>query len=235
MGNRYEKKSKKGFVVSDLHLFTKKSRSDIQTLIDNYAKKNDFCILNGDIFDFQWTALPTQNHAVNEAISWIIHLCDKYPNCHFYHILGNHDCYEPFVLCAEQLKNKNFSLHRTHLLLGKHLFMHGDLPLLNKNPFIRNLLPYEKHEPKWRQFIYAFLLTMHVHHVLDHLYRPKKIVKRIYNAIAREDKQLLEKINHIHFGHTHVPFNNFVYKGINFHNTGAGVVNVKTNLLEITH
>jgi len=57
----------------------------------------DTFVLGGDIFDFVWTTRDSIAESVDEAADWLQSLVEHAPNCQFHFLLGNHDCYEPFV------------------------------------------------------------------------------------------------------------------------------------------
>ena len=46
----------KGIVLSDLHLFTKRAKTITPDYIAGLCGEADYCILNGDIFDFTMVA-----------------------------------------------------------------------------------------------------------------------------------------------------------------------------------
>lgn len=63
---------KQGIVLSDLHLFTKRSQTD--HILNNLYKQLPQCghlVLNGDIFDTRWTTLPSIQHLVSDAQKWM--------------------------------------------------------------------------------------------------------------------------------------------------------------------
>ena len=134
MSNKY-KDWRKGFVVSDLHLDTSRTSPEVEKEIGYVAAKSDFCVLNGDIFDFKWSESESTLKAIEFAIVWLEKLCKNQPHFHFYYVFGNHDCLEDFVEQLDLVKVDNFSYHRTHLFFDDKLFLHGDLPLSDCYPF----------------------------------------------------------------------------------------------------
>ena len=95
---------KRGWVVSDLHIFA--SRSDGAHWLpelNRAAREADFLVLNGDIFDFRWSRLPTITQTIREAAGMISVLAVSNPKCDLHYVLGNHDCLEPFVAALEKL------------------------------------------------------------------------------------------------------------------------------------
>ncbi|MFA6244267.1 MAG: metallophosphoesterase, partial [Candidatus Hydrogenedentales bacterium] len=85
-------RSRVGYVVSDLHLFSRRSDYSVhERHIFQAAAKADVFVLNGDTFDFRWTTLPSIDLTVVAAIRWLRALTERFPNCYFHFILGNHD------------------------------------------------------------------------------------------------------------------------------------------------
>lgn len=228
-------KVKKGFVISDLHLCTSRTNGLVEAQIEDLARYSDFCILNGDIFDFKWSTNSTIEEGVDGAISWIIKLCEKHPDCRFYYILGNHDCLLDFVLKLDSIQCDNFSYHRTHLFLNDILFLHGDLPLNDDNPFYRLLVEEQKKKGGFLNLLYDTVINLRIHKVVHGMITPNYCVKKIISAIRKHNPEVLNDIKHVYFGHTHTPFSNFLYKGIYFHNTGSAIKHLKTNPLEVSY
>ncbi|MHC4202208.1 MAG: metallophosphoesterase, partial [Planctomycetota bacterium] len=133
-----------GHVISDLHMFAPWSVADRH--MDEFhaaAARSDFIVLNGDIFDFRWAALPTVADAVAAAVEWLRAFVAGHPGCRFFYVLGNHDGHPLFAerLAALAEGEGNLEWHASHLRLGDNLFVHGDLPLQypGKDPFARTL------------------------------------------------------------------------------------------------
>ncbi|MCP3929668.1 MAG: hypothetical protein GY705_11265 [Bacteroidetes bacterium] len=228
----------KGFVISDLHIFSKRSYAeDILNSMHEQIKNADFLVLNGDIFDFAWTILDSIDQTIHEAVNWLSNLTIQYPDCCIYYILGNHDSLEPF---AKLLKNmtrqiKNITICDTHLVLGKHLFIHGDLPLALKNPWVRKL---QKTIPKKTYFFhlcYEYAVKCNFHKLVYSYFSPKYCANRLCKILQKYPKDFLGTIEHIYFGHTHLPFHEYFHKNYFFHNTGASINGVSNNLIEVKY
>ena len=74
----------RGHVLSDLHLFT--SRSDGERWEDDIAGaagEGDFLVLNGDIFDFRWSTLPSVDATLDAAVAWLDRWLVEFPRCRF--------------------------------------------------------------------------------------------------------------------------------------------------------
>ena len=62
----------KGLVISDLHLFAHRSRAaSLVKPISEAVARAQVIVLNGDIFDVQWTQQPTIERTVRDAIGWL--------------------------------------------------------------------------------------------------------------------------------------------------------------------
>ncbi len=82
-----------GHVISDLHLFAHRSVADSYMRdIRRAAAESDFFVLNGDIFDFRWSTLPTADDSLDAAVAWLRALVTEHPHCRFFYTVGNHDC-----------------------------------------------------------------------------------------------------------------------------------------------
>jgi UDP-2,3-diacylglucosamine hydrolase len=60
--------------------------------------------------------------------------------------------------------------------------------------------------------------------VLRHLelyHTPKRCARRLLRSVAAGRLGSREGLTDIFFGHTHVPFSDFTYGGVTFHNTGS--------------
>ncbi len=230
-----EKKGRKGFVVSDLHLDTSRTTPKVEKKIEDVASKSDFCVLNGDIFDFKWSESESTLKAIEFATIWLERLCKSQPNCHFYYILGNHDCLEDFVEQLELLKVGNFSYHRTHLFLDDKLFLHGDLPLNDCYPFHRVVVNDDNKKGSLLNSLYNLVIALRVHKLIRFVMTPSYCVRKIMSSIRRYHPEFLKDVRHVYFGHTHNPFDHFLYEGVYFHNTGSAIKHLKTNLLEVSY
>jgi len=228
----------KGFVVSDLHIFSSRSYAhDITESMHKQVRNADFLVLNGDIFDFAWTILDSIEQTISEAVNWLSNLSFQYPDCRIYYILGNHDNFEPFVQLILSMtdKLKNLCICDTHLVLGKHLFVHGDLPLAHKNPWVRNLQRKISKNNYLFHLCYEYAIKYRLHKIVYSYFSPEYCSDRICKALEKYQKDFLENIEHIYFGHTHLPFDGYFHKKFTFYNTGSAVHGVTINLIEVQY
>lgn len=218
---------------SDLHLFTGRCDEGSLSGIKHAVSDAQYCVLNGDIFDFKWSYFPSVKETIIHAVKWLEDLCDFAPGCNFHYVLGNHDCLADFTEMLDGISRENFSWHATHFRHEDMLFLHGDLPLSGAHPFKRKLVESERHMPPFMDKIYQAIIEMHLHKVINFIFTPGLCSRRIYRAIARHESSMLDGVRHIYFGHTHNGFENFHYKGIYFHNTGSAVKYTKLNILKM--
>ena len=227
-----EAEEKKGIVISDLHLFAQRSdgaerfsklKSDLQDC--------DLLILNGDIFDFRWSTLPSHQDTVAEAIRWLEDLLREFPKCHFYFLLGNHDCLTVFQSALAQLAETQprFSWHEHLLQLGPHLFLHGDCSThkMGQEGFERYRRYWIKDHGRSHGFAtIAYTLadrigvTWLIHRAL---FRGEAVLDRLTYYLDESQANWRETVRYCYFGHTHEPFSGTVREGITYFNTGSTI------------
>jgi UDP-2,3-diacylglucosamine hydrolase len=224
----------RGLALSDLHLLSKRGHQS--WLIDKLSmlpKAYDFLVLNGDIFDFEWSQEPTIAGSVDKAISYLKALAQVNPECKIYYILGNHDCHVLFIERLKEISLPNFVWTETHIMLGKNLFLHGDLPLGFSRIYPRtNYEMITKSQPKYMSFIYERILDLGLAKCARFIYPPLKTVKRLYDVISSSELDF-GGIEKVYFGHIHVPINALKYDHLVFYNTCSSVRGFKPNFLEI--
>jgi UDP-2,3-diacylglucosamine pyrophosphatase LpxH len=229
---------KRGFAVSDLHLFAHRSSAhDHLPLVRQAATEADFIVLNGDIFDFRWSTLPTRGHTLDAAVGWLRSLAEDHPECRFYYIMGNHDALAPLAPRLDALVAERPNLHwnPTHVRINDALFLHGDLPLHRKrrSPFARDLVTSEVQWGRLASFAYHVFVHLHLHRLVSLIHWPQRCARRILRSLADHGRELADGITDVYFGHTHEPFRDFHYRGIRFHNSGAAVRGLQPVLLPV--
>lgn len=229
--------AQKGIVLSDLHLFTKRAKNITPEYIADLCVEADYCILNGDIFDFKWSIYPTFNETAAQASLFLIRLCNLVPECTIYYVLGNHDCSPDFMSVLETIGCDNFTWNATHVHIDRHLFIHGDLPMAGGDVFVRTIKDaYRIHgQAKSAHLMYQLVVSLRLHHIASMTMIPRLCARLLYNAIEQSNPSLLNNIDHVYFGHTHHAFKNYRYKGIYFHNTGSAVMHTDFNPIEVKH
>ena len=78
--------------VSDLHLFSQRSRAeDHVPAMRRAAEEADLFVLAGDTFDYKWAHQPCPDSFAGAAKDWLADLADGRSDCRFHLLLGNHD------------------------------------------------------------------------------------------------------------------------------------------------
>jgi len=229
----------KGLVVSDLHMFTGRTRAEY-VLGDIYGalRDCDLLVLNGDIFDFRWTTLSTVSHTIKEAVAWLENLTIQYPGLKVHYIQGNHDCSNRFSAALETLTTRapGFYWHRDCLFLQNAVFLHGDC--VHRKVGAKGLEAYRK---PWKNVrkkgrtanaCYGMLMKSGIVEAMPKLvFRPERMAKRILSYLNEQGAFPNTEVEHVFVGHTHVPFQDFSYGGKLFHNTGCALFRNRFNLL----
>jgi len=228
-----------GYVVSDLHLFAHWSAAHrYMTAVQEAAAKADFFVLNGDIFDFEWTTLPTFDVAAQAAVDWLTALAEEHPDCQFHFVLGNHDCLRLFVekLDALAQTTPNLTWHPFCLRLGSALFLHGDLSLstMRYDAFKTPRPEMAQRVKRMRHALYRVLVATRAHRGGVVLGGRKHWARLLHHLIKRKERTLGAGITDVYFGHTHTPFVDYRYGGLTFHNTGSAVRGLWFNPIRLT-
>ena len=221
----------RGFVVSDLHLLTTRSDGDrhLDTL-RSAAECADFFVLNGDIFDFQWSALPDHHASATAARECLESVVNDSPGCHFHVILGNHDCVPEYRTMLSEMagRRSNLEWHESFLRLDRCIFLHGDVAIRTMNA--RGFSAHRDHWSRKRRRpgvlhpCYDLACRVPIASALQRLWFPRRCVtRRILSFLDSVAPWELASTEDIYFGHTHVPFTDYHYRGVRFHNTGSGV------------
>lgn len=228
------------FWISDLHLFARRSIGDrYHDDILAAAASADTFVLGGDIFDFVWTTRDSIAESVDEAADWLQSLVEHAPNCQFHFLLGNHDCYEPFVTRLAELAKSvtNFSWHPFVLRLGDSVFLHGDVAdrSMDAAGLAVRRKRHNKREKKkpWLHTLYDLVVAVRLHNIACVLVYPKSIVaRRILEYLDRIDCGPKTGVQDVYFGHTHVAMLDYEYHGVRFHNGGAPLKGVSFQFLK---
>lgn len=233
----HHQRTRRGIVISDLHLFARRSRGAAR--FDSLRSKlssAEVLVLNGDIFDFRWSTLGKHDETLPAAVKWLRDLAGDFPECQVHFIVGNHDCTTAFLEELSRLADDLpcFEWHEYLLRLGPALFFHGDCA---HRPMDHQALRRfrRKWQGNWRcgpALSAAYLcadrlgITRRVHewHFPRH-----KTVERIAYYLDHASPDWREQTRHCYFGHTHLPFSNYEYDGIQFHNTGSAIFNLDFN------
>lgn len=231
-------KFKHGYVISDLHIFTKWSSVDkYMNDIRKAAADADFFVFNGDIFDFRWSTLGSSRKTAKKAIEWLQSLCSEFPSCVFYYILGNHDAHLNFIelLAKFAEKTDNFKWNDSYFKIGTSLFMHGDLifTMRDISPFKRK--KFKKREPNKSMIRSAYhrMIKMGAHNVASKIHGKERCARYVLKVIKKKNRNKLKNITDIYIGHTHMAFSDFKYKGYIFHNSGSAIHDLHCNMMKV--
>jgi UDP-2,3-diacylglucosamine pyrophosphatase LpxH len=234
-----------GLVISDLHLFARRSRGETRfASIRNQLHSTSVLVLNGDIFDFRWSTLGDGKRTLSAAIHWLRGLANDFPNCQIHFVVGNHDCTPAFLEALDELAAMlpRFQWYEYLLRLGPALFFHGDCA--HRRMDDHGLSRFREHwqrDFRWSpalatayEYVDRLGITRRVH---EWHFPRRKTVERIAFYLDHVRPGWRKQTRDCFFGHTHLPFSNYEYEGIKFHNTGSAIHNLDFNpvFFETTH
>ncbi|MCB1228993.1 MAG: metallophosphoesterase family protein [Verrucomicrobiae bacterium] len=226
-------RTRQGGVVSDLHLFSRRSDGDSlfgEFEIDAANHGIDALVLNGDTFDFRWSCLPSESHTIAAAMEWLDALLERRPHWTVHFLLGNHDCLDAFrpELQALAARQARFHWHEHRLRLGDRLFLHGDCA--NYRMSEQSLGRFRE---KWRNDrprgssaarLYSAADGLGFSHLVHGLWFPQSLtISRIAHHLDQVDPGWEARASHCYFGHTHRPFHHRQRGGVRFSNTGSAI------------
>ena len=255
-----DKNAQKVLFVSDVHIGAKISNYPVykKALLEKMAA-SDHVVLDGDIFELFY--IPgakskeprdiikhiIENH-VDESVAWLESFLKEHPKVQVHFVLGNHENIRHFRTGLNKLQETypNFEWDPQGIRLGDALIVHGDLQMEgeisdDKRPISRLRHVYK--ESQWTERLAQ--LDKPGQSVVDWLRDPSEAVPLMHQRLreSEEDEKFTYRhegqnhkldmswIKHVFFGHTHVKFDNYDYKGIKFHNTGA-FTEAKSNNIE---
>ena len=232
--------SKRTYFVSDLHVFSSRSQEHryLDEISHKAARAENF-VLGGDIFDFRWSTMASHEETVARAIHWLRKLVLDCPACHFHFILGNHDYHQEFIDRLDHLETKvaNLSWYPFYHRLGSSVFLHGDVAdrrmTAQKLADARSGWLHKKQKGPFANRLYDLAITGHFHKPLVHLGRRKRTVtRRILAYLDEIGEGRSTGVKNVYFGHTHLAFSDYEYRGILFHNGGAPIKGLHFRVLE---
>jgi UDP-2,3-diacylglucosamine pyrophosphatase LpxH len=216
-----------GYVVSDLHIFGCSSLYlRYLPLLYRQVTSHAVTVLNGDTFDFKRSIYASTAETTSHAVAWVRDLAHRAPNSKIFFLLGNHDSQELFVRALNEALPElpNVSVVPDCLRLDSTVFLHGDVvdlpPGENNLSHVRER--YSHAEPSWLSRLFAQVITYTGANKIEYLRHSKKVLAdRILTYLTASQPEVVGDIKDIYFGHTHVPLDHFVHKGITFRNTGS--------------
>lgn len=232
---------KKAVVISDLHMFCRRSHWE-QHLphLHEAASKADLFVFNGDTFDFRWTSLTSVEETIRASIRFLRDFAKQHPQCQVHVNLGNHDHLEPFMQALDRLARhtENLSWDPYYLRVGSTLFLHGDAAThrMDHDRLERNRARRPRHHRKQGRLknrVYDAAVRAGAHVAVSRLVFPRRRTAKCLSAYLEDIGHGSEDgVTRVYFGHTHVPLADYTYQGITFHNGGAAFEGINFSLLQ---
>jgi UDP-2,3-diacylglucosamine hydrolase len=235
-----DKSSNSGFVVSDLHLFSPCSRHK-KLLPEFYTRcsQHSVVVLNGDTFEMKRSKLKSTDKVTDQCTTWLRELCKKNESTQFYYVIGNHDAQRQIMQeinnVAQDVSNLIVIPHI--LTIGSTLFIHGDViePGALEMGVSSVREKYRETTPsKLSLFLATVVTSLRLNSVEYIRHNKSALAATLLSYINRHEPDRLNSIKTIFFGHTHVPFRDFQFEGITFHNTGSFIKGLQWNPMEFT-
>lgn len=214
--------------ISDLHLFATRSRAErIYADIVHEADHSSLLILNGDIFDFDWSTLGPLHATIEAAATWLATLardCAR-RDCRIVYLLGNHDDFEAWAERCESLATTHCNLEWSpdYYRLGSMLFTHGDLLLGPRARPKRPLRIDVRVQPPHLGRLYSAASGLRIPRALSLFYHGRRCARILHRNVRQLDGSLREGVRHLCVGHTHRPFSGVRVGDLIVHNTGSAV------------
>lgn len=221
----------RGIAVSDLHLFAHRSAGEeyLNSLRPQLASANAL-VLNGDIFDFRWSTLPSLEATAAGAIEWLGALHSAYPACEVHYVLGNHDCPAFFSERLDALATRldRFHWHEFGVRIGTALFVHGDCThrTMDQAALRRFREDWDNDRQHGRLMTKAYLAVdrLGITRAAHQCYFPRRMtVERAMHYLDNACPEWRTNTRDCYFGHTHQPFSAYQHGDIRFHNTGSAI------------
>lgn len=227
-------------VVSDLHLFSRRSRAHVHhpSILDA-ARRSRRLVLAGDIVDFRWSNVGSADSTADAAIDWLGGILDDNEEGDVEYVLGNHDHVPELVERLEALAAEcpRFRWHPYHLRIGNAVFLHGDVsnPRMSRDrlhAFRESFGAHERPAGSSDQ-LYELVVALRLHVVSARLLYPRaKVMRRISRYLDEVGDELGEGVRNVYFGHTHLALSGEEYGGKRFHNCGAPIRGLEFQILE---
>ena len=220
-----------GLVISDLHLFSRRSRAEeLLAGIKGEMIAADILVLNGDVFDFRWSALPDMRATIDASLDWLDALVALRAEKPTHYLLGNHDCVTGFTerLSGFAQARPSLACHESILHLGRNLFLHGDCANRRmdgeRHRRFRETWSRDKQRSPFGRVLYDAADALGASRKVHDLWFPQNTtVRRVAHHLDQIMPGWREEIDHCYFGHTHLPFTRHSHEGVMFHNTGSAI------------
>ena len=215
--------------ISDLHLFAGRSWADrIYEDIVHEADRSSLLVLNGDIFDFDWSTVGPLDVTMESASKWLSRLAGDCADrgCRIVYLLGNHDDCEAWAERCESLAriHPNLEWSPDYYRYGSTLFTHGDLLLGPRARTERTLRTDVRVRHRHLGRLYSVASGLRIPRVLSLIYHSRRCARLLARNVHRLDGSLRDGIRHLCVGHTHRPFSGVRLGDLTVHNTGSTIL-----------
>lgn len=228
------------YFLSDLHMFSRRSHSQRhESEIREAAAQARTLVLGGDIFDFRWSTIPSLEQTIEAAIGWLDELTRASSGCEFHYVLGNHDFNLPFMETLDKFSaaRDNFAWHRYYHRIGDCIFLHGDVAEgeVSHEELIaaRERCHREKQPHVIQHYLYDVAVKLRAHKAIVSMNRKQKVASRIFAYLKDIGHGPENGLQHVYFGHTHMPMGAYEFEGLRFHNGGAPIKYLDFRILEV--
>ncbi len=229
------------YFVSDLHLFSRRSRAgEHLPALRAAARKADTFVLGGDIFDFRWTTLASVDRTVDAAAKWLGELVTSAPRCQFHMLLGNHDHHGCLMKRLDRLAawHENLSWDPFYFRRGDCIFLHGDAAdgdaTHGRLVQARTRRPHHKKQGAAANLLYDAVVSAHVHRTVPAIAYPhRRTAGRLLNYLGDIGHTYDAGVRQVYFGHTHRALDAYELAGVRFHNGGAPIRGVPFRIVEV--
>lgn len=224
-------------VVSDLHLFAARSRAarHLEDIVEA-ARESRLLVLNGDIFDFDWSSFGSVEATADAAEAWIRDLARHCPDCEIAYLLGNHDGVRQWAerlrAIAEELPNLRWS--PDYYRLGNTLFTHGDLLMGPSARPGRELVETVNGRGQLVGKIYAAASHVGLSRIVSMSYGVRRCLRDVRRNLAALDENLTRGVERLCIGHTHRPFTAIEVNGVTVYNSGSSIRGMRFNMLRLS-
>jgi len=231
----------KGYTTSDLHLLTNRSSAHrSMPRLHRAASRADLFVLNGDIFDFQWSVYPNLSESLGYAEDWIVSLISRHRHCRFVFLMGNHDSLPAYGDLLDTLaeRHENLAWEPFHLQLGNKVFLHGDVGSSSHSP--EELAAYRQRwqgprRRPWLHKAYLACTRLGIPRLIHECTPVKRYTADVVTYLKAEMGPGFVDLRDVYFGHTHKPVTNYRSQGLRFHNTGATIHGVRSRVQAFTY
>lgn len=213
-------------VISDLHLYSHRSRAHRhQAFIVEAARRSEVLVLNGDIFDFDWSTFGAVEPTMDAAEEWLRTLAAESPACRVHYVFGNHDALRPWAdRCAAMVRDvENLAWSPDYLRLGDTVFTHGDLLLGAEPRRTRALSPPDRQRGPSLGRAYDVVSNLRIPRALSLCCPTRRSARVLHRNFRKLDAQLTQGVRRLITGHTHRPYSGIRIDEVEIHNTGSAV------------